>query len=481
MNRAVLVGAGSGEGMMTLKGEALVRRADRIVYDALLDEGVLALAPPRCEKVCVGKRAGAHSMKQEEINDLLVACGKKYPLTVRLKGGDPFVFGRGGEELAALSEAGISCSVVPGVTSAVAAAELAGIPVTHRGVARAFTVVTAHTVQGVPDVGKFAGTEGTLVFLMAKAACSQIAEGLIAGGRSPRTPAALISCAGMQSMQVRRCVLAEMDRIAGDMEAPLTAVVGEVCDHMLLGRNFGNMFESCSHGARIAVVGTQAHVARVSDALLARGFSSLPCPIGRIVPLDFDGVFAALDGYEWLAFTSANGVDVFFERCRTLRIDHRCFARHRFAAVGAYTAERLARFGFHADLVPQAQTTCALAKTLKSVAPRERVAVLCAKAGNPILEQAGIRFPLYEVVYDREALSHAACAMRSAKYVTFGSFGGASALLDFAPLPEGVRAVCIGEETAKALTSHGITPSVAAVPSAEAMAEAIYQEESCKG
>ena len=190
MNRVVLVGAGCGEGMITLKGEALVRRADCIVYDTLLDEGVLALAPPRCEKVCVGKRAGAHSMKQEEINDLLVACGKKYPLTVRLKGGDPFVFGRGGEELAALSEAGISCSVVPGVTSAVAAAELAGIPVTHRGVARAFTVVTAHTVQGVPDVGKFAGTEGTLVFLMAKAACSQIAKGLIAGGRSPRTPAA---------------------------------------------------------------------------------------------------------------------------------------------------------------------------------------------------------------------------------------------------------------------------------------------------
>ena len=125
MNRVVLVGAGCGEGMMTLKGAELIRRADCIVYDALLDEGVLALAPPRCEKICVGKRAGAHSMAQEEINDLLVACGEKYPLTVRLKGGDPFVFGRGGEELAALAEAGIACAVVPGVTSAVAAAELA--------------------------------------------------------------------------------------------------------------------------------------------------------------------------------------------------------------------------------------------------------------------------------------------------------------------------------------------------------------------
>ena len=132
MNCVVLVGAGCGEGMITLRGAELVRRADCIVYDALLDEGLLNLAPPRCEKICVGKRAGAHSMTQAEINALLVACGKKYPLTVRLKGGDPFVFGRGGEELAALAEAGIACAVVPGVTSAVAAAELAGIPVTDR-------------------------------------------------------------------------------------------------------------------------------------------------------------------------------------------------------------------------------------------------------------------------------------------------------------------------------------------------------------
>lgn len=481
MNRVVLVGAGCGEGMMTLKGAELIRRADCIVYDALLDEGVLALAPPRCEKICVGKRAGAHSMAQEEINDLLVACGEKYPLTVRLKGGDPFVFGRGGEELTALAQAGISCAVVPGVTSAVAAAELAGIPVTHRGVARAFTVITAHTAQGVPDVTDYAKTEGTLVFLMAKASAAQIAEGLIAGGRSPQTPAALISCAGTQNMQVRRCALAELGTFARELEAPLTAVVGEVCRPRLLGENFDNVFEKpVPSGARVAVVGTQSHVARMSDALLARGLTPLPCPIGRIVSLDFDGVFADFDEYDWLVFTSANGVDVFFERCRALNIDHRLFARHRFAAVGAHTAERLADFGFYADLVPSAQTTRALIEALKNIAPREKVAVLCAKAGNPLLNKAGVRYDLYEVIYDLDALSRAARAVQGAKYVTFGSFGGASALLEFAPLPEGVRAVCIGEETAKALHVRGITPLVAAVPGAEAMADRILQEESCK-
>lgn len=481
MNRVVLVGAGCGEGMITLRGAELVRRADCIVYDALLDEGLLNLAPPRCEKICVGKRAGAHSMTQAEINALLVACGKKYPLTVRLKGGDPFVFGRGGEELAALAEAGIACAVVPGVTSAVAAAELAGIPVTHRGVAQSVTIVTAHTAQGVPDVGKFAQIGGTLVFLMAKAACAQIAEGLIKGGLSPQTPAALISCAGTQNMQVRRCALAELGTLARELEAPLTAVVGEVCSPRLLGENFGSVFEKpVPSGARVAVVGTQTHVAHMSDALLARGLTPLPCPIGRISPLDFDGVFADLAGYDFLAFTSANGVDVFFERCHALGIDHRRFARHRFAAVGAHTANRLAEFGFHADLVPGAQTTRALIEALRTVAPREKVAILCAKAGNPLLSEAGVRYHLYEVIYDRDALSRAARAVQTAKYVTFGSFGGASAFLEFAPLPEGVRAVCIGEETAKALQMRGITPLVAAVPGAEAMADRILQEESCK-
>ena len=161
MNRVVLVGAGCGEGMITLRGAQLLRRADCIVYDALLDEGLLNLAPPRCEKICVGKRAGAHSMTQAEINALLVACGKKYPLTVRLKGGDPFVFGRGGEELSALLKAGVRCEMVPGVTSAVAAAERFGIPVTHRALARGFTVLTAHTKEGVPDFTRFAASRHT--------------------------------------------------------------------------------------------------------------------------------------------------------------------------------------------------------------------------------------------------------------------------------------------------------------------------------
>ena len=148
MNRVVLVGAGCGRGLLTVRGAELLGRCDCVVYDSLIDESALGYLKEDCKRIFVGKRAGAHSVPQSEINAILIDCARKYPLTVRLKGGDPFVFGRGGEELAALTAAGVFCAVVPGVTSAVAAAELAGIPVTHRGAARGVRVYTAHTAVG---------------------------------------------------------------------------------------------------------------------------------------------------------------------------------------------------------------------------------------------------------------------------------------------------------------------------------------------
>ena len=481
MNRVILVGAGCGEGLITVRGAELLRRADCVVYDALLDEALLSLVPPHCKTIPVGKRAGAHAMTQEEIDALLVRCANEYPLTVRLKGGDPFVFGRGGEELAALARAGVACGVVPGVTSAVAAAELAGIPLTHRGVARSFTVVTARTKEGIADTARYASAGDTLVFLMAKGAAEDIAEGLIAGGRPPQTPAALLSEAGTPRAQTRRCPLSELGRIAREMQAPLTAVVGEVCREGLLGEPWER---ALAGGARVAVVGTPDHVARVSEALFSRGLTPLPCVVGRIVPLPFDAFFERLGDHDWLAFTSANGVDVFFDRMVQKKVDVRRFSYHKFAAVGEHTARRLAMHGVQADLVPSVRTTQALAEALQNAAPRERVAMLCAAAGNVCLDEAGVRYPLYEIVYEEHMLARAAEAIRHAAYVTFGSAGGANALLSYAPLPDGVRPVCIGTETAKALTARGYAPAVAALPGAEELADAVVslqKENVCNG
>ena len=243
MNRVVLVGAGCGADSVTVRGARLLQMCDCVVYDSLLDESVFGFLRGDCVRIFVGKRAGAHAASQEEINAILCGCAKKYPLTVRLKGGDPFVFGRGGEELAALAAQGISCGVVPGVTSAVAAAELAGIPVTHRAAARGFRVYTAHTADGTFSVPSPAADE-TLVFLMAKANADAVAKTLFEGGMSEDTPAALLSKAGMVGARAVRCTLGEVAARAAELDAPLTLVVGKVCAEDLLGASFARHFSA---------------------------------------------------------------------------------------------------------------------------------------------------------------------------------------------------------------------------------------------
>lgn len=464
MNRVVLVGAGCGKGMLTLRGAEYLKQCDCVVYDSLLDEEILALAKPSCKKIFAGKRAGAHSMPQDKICALLTDCAERYPLTVRLKGGDPFVFGRGGEEVAALAAAGVACEVVPGVSAAVAAAEFAGIPVTHRGVSRGFRVMTAHTADGPADYPGLAhSSRETLVFLMAKASAGGIAAGLMAGGMSGDMPSALISGAGMPGMQVRRCKLKELSAAAQDMPAPLTAVVGMVCAPELLAA-----------GAAVAVTGTPSHTERVCGALWARGVAAYDCAHLTLRPRRFDGIFSMLARYEWLVFTSPNGVDIFFARAKELGIGRRAFDEKKIAAIGDRTAETLRRNGFCADLVPSVFTADALARALgKAGAPKERVALLRASSGNEALLCVGEQIDLYDTVADGARLAFARQVAARAKCVTFGSASGARALLKDFRLPQGCVPVCIGEETARELRRLGYRPVVAASADAEALADAV--------
>ena len=457
MNRVVLVGAGCGAGTLTLRGAQLLRRCDCVVYDSLLDEGLLSLVRQDCEKIFVGKRAGAHAVSQEEINCILVRCAARYSLTVRLKGGDPFVFGRGGEELAALAAANVRCSVVPGVTSAVAAAEYAGIPITHRGVAQSFCVVTAHAASGevrIPDP-----QDGqTLVFLMAKSRAAAVAQTLMEKGISADMPAALLSAAGTSSARTVRCCLGEVAARVQELPAPLTFVVGRVCAEDLLGGSLSR----CMSAPRVVVTGTSAHVQKVCAALDARGYTAIPCAVLRIEPLAFDFFFEQIGSFDLLAFTSPNGVEIFFSRARALGTDWRVFGGKTFAALGTETAASLREYGFCADILPADHTAEGLAAALN---------------GNPILCSAGVQISLYRTEADAEAVRRAAEALGAARFVTFGSARGARALLDACSLPETVTPVCIGAETAKVLKERGYRPAVAQAHTAEALAEAVAREE----
>ena len=223
-----LVGAGPGDpDLLTMKAARLLANADVVVHDALVGDGVLALIPASAERIDVGKRPGRPT-PQEMISALLVELGRQGKRVVRLKGGDPFVFGRGGEEAAALAEAGVAFEVVPGITSSVAAPAAAGIPVTHRGVSAAFTVVTGHRRPGEPDVDwrSLAAVGGTIVVLMGVAQRAGIATELIAGGLSPATPVAAIQSATTDAQLVDRCTLGELGDI--DVRSPAVIVIGAV-------------------------------------------------------------------------------------------------------------------------------------------------------------------------------------------------------------------------------------------------------------
>ena len=342
-----LVGAGPGDpGLLTRRGAELLAAADVVVHDRLADPAVLALAPDEAEHVDGGKGPGESGPAQDEINALLVERGRKGGTVVRLKGGDPFVLARGGEEAEALAGAGVPFEVVPGVTSAVAAPAYAGVPVTHRGLATSFTVVTGQTGGEGPDWEALARAGGTLVVLMGVATRAAVADRLLAGGMDPATPVLAVRWGTRPDQRSTRTTLARLGEAA--VESPAVLVIGAVAgldlrwfeDRPLLGRRVvvtrardqaGPLVEGLR---RLGAVPVEVPVVEVADA--ADGGAALADAAARLATFD------------WVVLTSANGVD---RLLATLR-DSRAFGACRVAAVGPATAAALARFHVAADLVP---------------------------------------------------------------------------------------------------------------------------------
>jgi len=355
-----LVGAGPGDpGLLTLRAAELLRGADVLLYDALVADAIVALVPPRCERVFVGKRRGAHAMPQDEIARLMIEKARTGKRVVRLKGGDPFVFGRGGEEAQALREAGVAFDVVPGISSAIAAPAYAGIPVTHREHAASFTVITGHEDPTKPapvqDWAKLADPQRTLVLLMATATLGEIADQLIAHGLDRATPVAVVQDGTRPS---QRSVSGTLGTIAAEVAranvgSPAVIVVGGVARLRDTLRWFdtGALF-----GKRVLITRAGHQSDAFARALLERGAEPISAPAIAIEPPDdpraADDALAELASFAWIVFTSQNGVEAFFERLAARGADARAIAGPKVAAIGERTADRLERHGIHADLVP---------------------------------------------------------------------------------------------------------------------------------
>ena len=345
-----LVGAGPGDpGLITVRGAEMLGRADVVVYDRLVARSLLELVPPAAERISVGKAPSRVEMDQSDINDLLVERARAGDTVVRLKGGDPFVFGRGGEEAEALAAAGVPFEVVPGITSAVAAPAYAGVPVTHRGVSTHFTVVTGHVdpAKGGSDVDweALARAGGTLVILMGAGRIGEIAERLVAGGLAEHTPAVAVRH-GTRSDQ--RTVRATLATIAGaGVEAPAAIVVGAVAGLDLAWFESRPLF-----GRRVVVTRAREQASGLRARLERLGAEVVELPAIEIDPIAV--TVPDLDAFAWLVLTSANGVATLFDRGLVASgRDARALAGVRVAAIGPGTAAALAARGIRADLVPE--------------------------------------------------------------------------------------------------------------------------------
>jgi uroporphyrinogen III methyltransferase/synthase len=487
VGKVYLVGAGPGDPqLLTLRGKRCLEQADVVVYDYLANPVLLDHAPERAERIYVGRRDRGAYQDQHEVNHLLIGKAREGNVVVRLKGGDPFVFGRGGEEAEAVAEAGIPFEVVPGVTSALAVPAYAGIPVTHRTLASTVAFVTGHEdpTKGTSSMEwpRLASADGTLVFLMGMKNLPAIVERLTKDGKSIETPVALIRW-GTRSHQ--RTVVGTLRDIVGkaeqaQMEPPTIIVVGQV----VRLREQLNWYETRPlFGKRILVTRAREQAGELSRLLADYGAEAVEYPVIQIVPpeswRELDDALAGLNRYHWLVFTSVNGIRPFMERLKQRGQDARALSGLRIGCIGPRTAEELARYGLNADLIPtQFQAEGLIAAMMEAGVSGRRVLIARAAVAREVLPDqlrtagAEVRVvtvyrtirPVSEVKRLKDQL-----ARRELHVMTFAS---SSTVRNFCALFEnrdemraltaGVAVACIGPITAQTAEEKGLPVTIMA-------------------
>ena len=484
--KVVLVGAGPGDpGLLTLRGKQALEQAEVVVFDRLVGQGVLDLIPPEAETIDVGKQSGRHPVPQSRINQILVEQGLAGKRVVRLKGGDPFVFGRGGEELEALAARGIPFEAVPGVTSALAAPAYAGIPVTHRDYCSSLHILTGpkHKDGRLDlDYPTLAKLEGTLIFLMSVASAPQIAAGLLAAGVDENTPAAIVEN-GARPQQ--RSFVCPLNRLAQTMaeqnvQSPAILLVGAVAS---LASQF-NWYEKLPlKGRRILVARPRQEGSQLIRRLDALGAQADLLPTLKRQALPFS--WPLEEDYDWLIFTSAAGADCFFQGLNRAGLDCRALAGKKLAAVGSKTAEALKNRGLLADFVPAQYSGQALARQMLDqglLSEQSRVLLPRAEQASPgltqALDQAGVRWRALPVYRSLPCPPEAKLDPAAYDAVLLTSASGAQAFAACCP-PETdfcrVPALCIGRQTADKARELGMNPAVSPQASIDSMIDTLIE------
>ncbi len=487
--KVILVGAGPGDpGLLTIKGRKALQEAQVVIYDRLVSPEILALVPEDAERINVGKEADHHPVPQDQINELLLQKALEGKYVVRLKGGDPFLFGRGGEELELLSRHGVDFQEIPGITSAIAAPACAGIPVTHRDFCSSVHIITGHQRAGKPLHIHFPAlvqTEGTLIFLMGVGSLPGICQGLLEAGMDPDMPAATVERGTRPDQRVTLATVATLPQVASQhqVRSPATIIVGRVCS---LSEDF-NWFDRLPlKGKTVIVTRPKNRAGTISDRLRAMGarVAEFPCIETRPLPDQeaMDAALAHMEDYSYLVFTSAAGVKTAMEHLFSTGRDVRALGSIRLAAIGPGTDAELRRYGLCADLIPTIHDGAHLGALLCDACPRGRVLILRAQWGSEALTEAltsrGIPFDdvhCYETHYTARQAEEIRALLTPDTIIAFTSAstvrGFVGAMGDVNHLH--LRAACIGQQTAAEAQKHGFSTVTASSATIDALIDCI--------
>lgn len=491
--KVILVGAGPGDrALLTLRGAQAIQQADAVVYDRLVSPDILELIPARAQRIAVGKENNHHPVPQEQINQILVDLAKSGKRTVRLKGGDCYLFGRGAEECQHLRAHGIAFEVVPGVTSALAVPAYAGIPVTHRMYGSSLHIITGHARAGASldiNFSAIAQLKGTIVFLMGLTALPMLMDGLLQAGMNPNMPAAVISngTRGNQRKVVSTIQTLAQEVQQAKLKSPALIVVGPVCT---LHQELDWYSALPLHGKTIAVTRPKERMGTLSEKLRALGANVLECPCIETVELEDTALlrYELSEPWDWVVLTSPAGVPAMVHALERAGRDMRALYGMKFAAIGAATAKELQRYGICADLIPEVYDGEHLAKALLQVIePDERIMLLRAANGSPvlpdILRNAGVTVAdvaIYETQYrtDTKDILHTQIEQGTLDVVTFTSVSTVNAFVSAVQLEDYRKftALCIGKQTAAQAEKYGMRVKVAKKATIDSMIDCLMED-----
>ena len=495
-----LVGAGPGdEDLLTRKGLRLLREADVVVYDNLASSSLLNEVRDDAELIYAGKRSSNHHLKQYETNELLVKLALEGKNVVRLKGGDPYIFGRGGEEGQELREAGVDFEVVPGISSSYSVPAYCGIPVTHRDFASSFHVITGHEGNhkngvSVLNYETLAKEEGTLIFLMGLKNLPNIVASLMENGKDPATPVGVLQEGTTARQRVATGTLADIVEVVKreGIKTPAITVVGDVVSLRQVLDWYGHKPLS---GKSVLVTGTTSMVERLSPILKEEGAEAISFSLIRTERMrlpELDVALKEIDKYNWIVFTSANGVECFFEEMQEIRKDIRDLAHVRFAVIGDGTRKALETHGIFCDFIPTAYSSKDMAEAMiPHIGKDENVLLLRAEEANRVLpdalEEAGIShkcISLYHTVTDERKAEELNRLIKMVDYITFASSSAVRAFVSMVDDLDEVKGkyISIGPVTTKTAEENGFSiAKTAVVYTARGMVETMIQDAAEEG